>query len=193
MKHLHNERAVQKEWKSCSKSCRWFGSLAFILKNLSAPDHRSSKQRFTCPHAHFSLVKSILTYLSGVFWKEKKITLVHMTRCHDNSNCDSDVWIWFLHQVWNSNAVKDEFMGQVVLPGSPKDSPNPQKLQLRKAGRNATDEMPGSITLKIVTATQLTAIWPPRRNWLRSIFLPTMSAFVFASLGEKKGKRWTKC
>ncbi|CAG00593.1 unnamed protein product, partial [Tetraodon nigroviridis] len=61
-------------------------------------------------------------------------------------------------EVWNSNAVKDEFMGQVVLSGSPKDSPNPQKLQLRKAGRNATDEMPGSITLKIVTATQLTAI-----------------------------------
>lgn len=60
--------------------------------------------------------------------------------------------------MWNSNAVKDEFMGQVVLSGSPKDSPNPQKLQLRKGGRNAADEMPGSIILKVVTATQLTAI-----------------------------------
>lgn len=60
--------------------------------------------------------------------------------------------------MWNSNAVKDEFMGQVVLSGLPKDSPNPQKLQLRKGGWHTSDEMPGSITLKIVTATQLTSI-----------------------------------
>ena len=79
-----------------------------------------------------------------------------MTCCRDNSNCD--VCTWSLLQVWNSNAVKDEFMGQVVLPGSPKDSPNPQKLQLRKVGQLAANEMPGNITLKIVTATQLTAI-----------------------------------
>lgn len=49
-------------------------------------------------------------------------------------------------------------MGQVVLSGSLKDSSGPQKLQLRKGGRNATDEMPGNVSLRIVTATQLTVI-----------------------------------
>jgi hypothetical protein len=59
-------------------------------------------------------------------------------------------------QVWNSNAVKDQFLGQVVLTGSVKDSTTPQRLQLRKSGRAMADEMPGSITLCIVTSTELT-------------------------------------
>ncbi|XP_037605136.1 calpain-5-like [Sebastes umbrosus] len=61
-------------------------------------------------------------------------------------------------EVWNSNAVKDEFMGQVVLSGSVKDPDGPQRLQLRKGGRHMADEMPGNITLRIVTSTQLTAM-----------------------------------
>lgn len=60
--------------------------------------------------------------------------------------------------MWNSNAVKDEFMGQVVLAGAAKDTTDPQRLQLRKRGRQMADEMPGSISLRIVTATQLTAM-----------------------------------
>lgn len=60
-------------------------------------------------------------------------------------------------EVWNSNAVKDQFMGQVVLSGSVKDNSEAQRLQLRKQGRQMADEMPGNISLKIVTATQLTA------------------------------------
>ncbi|CAL8267610.1 unnamed protein product [Merluccius merluccius] len=59
-------------------------------------------------------------------------------------------------QVWNSNAVKDQFLGQVVLSGSVKDSSEPQRLKLRKRGRNMADEMPGTVTLRIVTSTQLT-------------------------------------
>uniref|UniRef100_A0A8C7PXN0 Calpain 6 n=1 Tax=Oncorhynchus mykiss TaxID=8022 RepID=A0A8C7PXN0_ONCMY len=59
-------------------------------------------------------------------------------------------------EVWNSNAVKDQFLGQVVLTGSLKDSTKPQRLQLRKRGRAMADEMPGSITLRIVTCTELT-------------------------------------
>ncbi|XP_034539001.1 calpain-5-like [Notolabrus celidotus] len=61
-------------------------------------------------------------------------------------------------ELWNSNAVKDEFMGQVVLSGSVKDSIEPQRLQLRKRGRQMADEMPGNISLRIATATQLTAM-----------------------------------
>uniref|UniRef100_A0A3B4U5B1 Calpain 6 n=1 Tax=Seriola dumerili TaxID=41447 RepID=A0A3B4U5B1_SERDU len=61
-------------------------------------------------------------------------------------------------EVWNSNAVKDEFMGQVVLSGLVKDTTDPQRLQLRKRGRQMADEMPGSIGVRIITATQLTAM-----------------------------------
>ncbi|XP_077447835.1 calpain-5-like [Stigmatopora argus] len=61
-------------------------------------------------------------------------------------------------QIWNSNAVQDQFMGQVVLSGYPKDTTDPQMLQLRKQGRNMADEMPGSISLRIVTSTQLIAM-----------------------------------
>ena len=49
-------------------------------------------------------------------------------------------------------------MGQVVLAASPKDSPDPQRLQLRKSGQQMADEMPGSVSLRVVTATQLIAM-----------------------------------
>lgn len=49
-------------------------------------------------------------------------------------------------------------MGQVVLSGSTKDSTEPQRLQLRKQGQQMADEMPGSIGVRILTSTQLTAL-----------------------------------
>ncbi|KAK7925502.1 hypothetical protein WMY93_007812 [Mugilogobius chulae] len=61
-------------------------------------------------------------------------------------------------QIWNSNAVKDQFMGQVMLSGSVKDNKERQIMQLRKQGAQMADEMPGRILLQIVTETQLTAI-----------------------------------
>ncbi|KAJ8412436.1 hypothetical protein AAFF_G00127720 [Aldrovandia affinis] len=59
-------------------------------------------------------------------------------------------------QVWNSNAVQDQFMGQVVLAASLKDPTDPQKLQLRKRGPEMADEMPGTISLRVITSSQLT-------------------------------------
>ncbi|XP_061903699.1 calpain-5-like [Entelurus aequoreus] len=61
-------------------------------------------------------------------------------------------------QIWNSNAVQDQFMGQVMLSASTKDTADPQRLQLRKQGHNMADEMPGSVTLRVVTSSQLTAM-----------------------------------
>lgn len=61
-------------------------------------------------------------------------------------------------QIWNSNSVKDQFMGQVMLTGSVKDSKEAQVMRLRKQGSQSADEMPGFISLKIVTETHLTAI-----------------------------------
>ena len=61
-------------------------------------------------------------------------------------------------QVWNSNSVKDQFMGQVVLTADLNDRSEPQKLQLRKRGSQAADEMPGTIALRVVSARDLTAM-----------------------------------
>ncbi|KAK2881789.1 calpain-5-like isoform X1 [Channa argus] len=58
-------------------------------------------------------------------------------------------------EVWNSNEVKDEFMGQVVLSGSVKDPSEPQRLRLKKQGQ-VSEDMPGVIDLRIVSSTQLT-------------------------------------
>lgn len=61
-------------------------------------------------------------------------------------------------EVWNSNVVKDQFMGEVVIPGVVSDTRNPQKLALTKKGQQSGNEMSGSITLRVVTSTQLTDI-----------------------------------
>ncbi|KAG5843200.1 calpain-5-like [Anguilla anguilla] len=61
-------------------------------------------------------------------------------------------------QVWNSNVAQDQFLGQVVLAASPKDPTDPQKLQLRKRGRQMADEVLGTISLRVITSSQLTAM-----------------------------------
>ncbi|MEQ2303685.1 hypothetical protein AMECASPLE_019514 [Ameca splendens] len=61
-------------------------------------------------------------------------------------------------QVWSTNLEEDNFLGQVVLPGLPTDISDPQQLQLKKNGLNMAGNMVGNISLRIVTANQLTAI-----------------------------------
>ncbi|KAJ8337926.1 hypothetical protein SKAU_G00368920 [Synaphobranchus kaupii] len=61
-------------------------------------------------------------------------------------------------QVWSSCTLQDQFLGQVVLRASQKDLAEPQKMQLHKRGQETRDEMPGTITLKVVTSSQLTAM-----------------------------------
>ncbi|XP_062844768.1 calpain-5-like isoform X2 [Trichomycterus rosablanca] len=61
-------------------------------------------------------------------------------------------------QVWNSNAVKDQFMGLVELPASLKDSADPQKLKLSRGTGQTAGEMLGTVSLRVVTSRELTAI-----------------------------------
>ncbi|MCJ8748362.1 hypothetical protein PDJAM_G00164000 [Pangasius djambal] len=61
-------------------------------------------------------------------------------------------------QVWNSNDVKDQFMGQVVLPASLKDSADPQTLKLKRGTSETSEEMPGTISLRVVTSRELAAM-----------------------------------
>ncbi|KAJ8246914.1 hypothetical protein GJAV_G00256740 [Gymnothorax javanicus] len=61
-------------------------------------------------------------------------------------------------QVWNSRTLQDQFLGQVLLPASQNDSAEAQKLPLHNRGQEKTEEMPGTVTLKVVTFSQLTAM-----------------------------------
>lgn len=61
-------------------------------------------------------------------------------------------------QVWNSNSVKDQFMGQVVLSASLTDSADPQTLKLRQGAGPRAKEMPGTISLRVVTTRDLIAM-----------------------------------
>ncbi|KAM4663042.1 calpain-6 [Discoglossus pictus] len=58
-------------------------------------------------------------------------------------------------QVWDSNIICDQFLGQVLLASSPSDSTDMQSLQLHgKVGREA-EEMPGRISVKVVSSDDL--------------------------------------
>ncbi|XP_066515238.1 calpain-5-like isoform X2 [Hoplias malabaricus] len=59
-------------------------------------------------------------------------------------------------QVWNSNPIKDQFMGQVVLPATLKDSADQQKIPLKRNGGQS--ETSGHISLRVVTFRELTAM-----------------------------------
>uniref|UniRef100_A0A8D0L169 Calpain 6 n=1 Tax=Sphenodon punctatus TaxID=8508 RepID=A0A8D0L169_SPHPU len=61
-------------------------------------------------------------------------------------------------QVWNSNVLCDQFLGQVLLAASPSDPTEQQTLQLRGRGGQAADEMPGHITVKVVSSDDLTEL-----------------------------------
>lgn len=58
-------------------------------------------------------------------------------------------------QVWNSNVLCDQFLGQVLLAALPGDPREPQTLQLRGKGGRDADEMPGHITVKVVSSDDL--------------------------------------
>ncbi|KAM8998051.1 calpain-6 isoform 1-T2 [Ara ararauna] len=66
-------------------------------------------------------------------------------------NIDSPVIV----QVWNSNILCDQFLGQAVLAASPSDPREEQTLQLRGRGRRAAAEVPGRITIKVFSSDDL--------------------------------------
>ncbi|XP_061455097.1 calpain-6 isoform X2 [Rhineura floridana] len=58
-------------------------------------------------------------------------------------------------QVWHSNILCDQFLGQVLMTASPGDPRELQKLQLQGRGRRQAEEMPGHITLKVLSSDDL--------------------------------------
>ncbi|XP_043997034.1 calpain-5-like [Gambusia affinis] len=61
-------------------------------------------------------------------------------------------------QLWSDDLGSDKFLGQVMLSGRPDDVSHPQQLQLKNKGSKKEDNMPGKITLRILTSNELTAL-----------------------------------
>ncbi|XP_030249769.1 calpain-5a [Sparus aurata] len=59
-------------------------------------------------------------------------------------------------EIYNHNVLKDSFMGQVTLPGE--QGEYQQTLHLRDKGDRRDNDLPGTITVTIVTSTVLTNI-----------------------------------
>ncbi|XP_063169492.1 calpain-6 [Candoia aspera] len=57
-------------------------------------------------------------------------------------------------QVWH-NTFRDRFLGEVRLSGSPSDPQNLQKHQLHGRGQQEAEEVPGQITVKILSSDDL--------------------------------------
>ncbi|XP_023700707.2 calpain-5-like [Paramormyrops kingsleyae] len=57
-------------------------------------------------------------------------------------------------EVWNSNDIQDEFMGQVVLSNTNGEVDDQMKLQLSKKDQKAT----GIVSVRVITSTQLTSM-----------------------------------
>ncbi|NWW59192.1 CAN5 protein, partial [Ifrita kowaldi] len=58
-------------------------------------------------------------------------------------------------QVWNSNLLSDQFLGQAVLAASPGDPREQQRLRLRGRGGGEAAEVPGHITVKVLSSDDL--------------------------------------
>ncbi|NWX95829.1 CAN5 protein, partial [Nothoprocta ornata] len=69
-------------------------------------------------------------------------------------NIDSPITV----QVWNSNVLCDQFLGQALLAASPSDPSEEQTLQLRGRGSREAAAVPGRITVKVFSSDDLVAL-----------------------------------
>ena len=60
-------------------------------------------------------------------------------------------------QIWNSNVIKDTFMGQATLMAPPDPQPKQHVLPLHGRGRDSEETMPGTVTLVVTSSEDLTA------------------------------------
>ncbi|NWR22854.1 CAN5 protein, partial [Emberiza fucata] len=58
-------------------------------------------------------------------------------------------------QVWNSNLVRDQFLGQAVLAASPGEPREQQRLKLRPRGGGEEAEVPGHISVTVLGSDDL--------------------------------------
>lgn len=68
----------------------------------------------------------------------------------------SELLSYRVSQVYNHNVLMDSFMGQVTLPGEQGEFQ--QTLHLRDKGNNRDNDLPGTLTIAVVSTTMLTNI-----------------------------------
>ena len=61
-------------------------------------------------------------------------------------------------QIYNKNMIVDTFLGQVVLFSDPNERQEQHTLHLRDKGNRQDSDLPGTLTVRLITSTTLTNI-----------------------------------
>lgn len=61
-------------------------------------------------------------------------------------------------QIYNKNMIVDTFLGQVVLFSDPNERQEQHTLHLRDRGSRQDNDLPGTLTVSLITSTTLTNI-----------------------------------
>lgn len=62
-------------------------------------------------------------------------------------------------QIYNKNMIVDTFLGQVILFSDPNERQEQHTLHLRDKGNRQDNDLPGTLTVRLITSTTLTNIW----------------------------------
>lgn len=61
-------------------------------------------------------------------------------------------------QIYNKNMIVDTFLGQVILFSDPNERQEQHTLHLRDKGNRQDSDLPGTLTVRLITSTTLTNI-----------------------------------
>lgn len=61
-------------------------------------------------------------------------------------------------QIYNKNMIVDTFLGQVILFSDPNERQEQHTLHLRDRGSRQDNDLPGTLTVSLITSTTLTNI-----------------------------------
>lgn len=63
-----------------------------------------------------------------------------------------------LIEIWNYNIIKDSFLGQVTLKADPSGQQLQHTVHLRDRGNQQNNDLPGTLTVRLLTSDVLTNI-----------------------------------
>lgn len=69
-----------------------------------------------------------------------------------------------VNQIYNKNLLKDSFMGQATLSGDLSDLQQLHTLHLRDKGNRQNNDLPGLVSVSLITSDVLTNIWRHSRS-----------------------------
>ena len=61
-------------------------------------------------------------------------------------------------QIYNKNVIVDTFLGQVTLFSDPNERQEQHTLHLRDKGSRQDNDLPGTLTVRLITSTTLVNI-----------------------------------